>query len=87
MTDKPIEIKEYNVKVGDEQMDVFIPQSDDHSYNEYLEVAEIEKTKEQLKKRPPKEKGKASKSDISEVLKEKREFSRRKKSEFPRKYF
>ncbi len=83
-----MEIKRIEVKEGNKQMDVFIPQDPkDHSYNEYLEEAEIEKTREQLKKRPDKPVSKRSKGDIATELKERGEFNKRRKSDSPKKYW
>lgn len=83
-----LEFKKIEIKEGDKEMDVFIPQDPkDKSYNEYLEQAEVEKTKDQLRKRPPKPKSKVSKEEVSGELKERAEFDRRRKSDHPRKYY
>lgn len=83
-----MEVKKVIVEESGKKMDVFIPQDpDDHSYNEYLEEAEVEKTKDQLKKSPDKPTSKYSKEDIAGALKEHQEFVKRQKGEHSKKYF
>ena len=80
--DKPPEIKKITVKANDKEMDVFIPQSGDKSYDDYLEEAETEKTENELRKKPPRPESKMSKQEIGGALKEYQEFKKR-----GRKYF
>ncbi len=83
-----MEIKKVTVEESGKKVDILIPQDpDDHSYNEYLEEAEIEKTKDQLKKRPDKPKSKHSKEDITGALKEYQEFVKRQRGEHSKRYF
>lgn len=79
MPEKPPEIKKITVREGEHSMDVFIPQSDDRSYNDYLEEAEREKTSDELRKKPPKPPQKISDKDMGAQLREYQEFKERKK--------
>lgn len=72
-------IKTITVTEGERTMDVLIPQTNDKEYNDYLEVAEKEKTADELRKQPPKEKSKLSKSEKVEAIKEINEKRKRKK--------
>lgn len=76
--EKPPEVKKITVKEGEHQMDVFIPQSGDTSYDNYLEEAEREKTSEELKKKPPKPPQKVSDKEMGAQLREYHEFKERK---------
>jgi hypothetical protein len=80
--DRPPRIKKITVKSNEREMNVFIPQSNDDSYNKYLEEAETEKTTNELNKKPPRPTPKASKEEIAGALREYREFKKR-----GRKYF
>jgi len=80
-------MKEITIKHEDKEMTVLIPQSKDKSYDDYLEVAEREKTLDELKKRPAKVKSKESKEDIAGALKEYTEFKNRMKNGGIRKYY
>lgn len=77
----------FTVKEGDREMRVIIPGTGDKSYDEYLEQAEREKTRDQLQKLPPKPVRKTSKKEVGEALKEYREFLRRRREDVNPKYF
>jgi len=85
--DKIPEVREFTVKEGEHEMTVVIPESDDKSYDDYLEQAEREKTSAQLKKKPPKPTPKISDKDLSNIAREKLEFRERKRRGEIRKYF
>jgi len=70
-------VRNFTVKEGDHEMTVVIPESDDTSYDDYLEEAEREKTSAQLKKKPPKPEPKVSKEDLAGIAREKLLFRER----------
>ena len=72
--EKPPEIKRITVKEGEHETDIFIPQSEDRGYNEYLAEAETEKTSNELRKKPPKPEQKVSDKEMGELLRERAEW-------------
>jgi len=62
-------VKKITVTEGDKTQDVFIAGARDRQELEYLEVAEKEKTADELRKKEPKEKPKKSKEEVAERLK------------------
>lgn len=80
-------IKRKVIREGDREMILIIPQTGDLSYDAYLEEAETEKTKDQLKKKPPKPIATMSKKDVAGALKEYFEWLRRKKSGDIRRFY
>lgn len=80
-------MKTITVKHENKEMTVIIPATGDKSYDDYLEVAEREKTLNELKKRPDKPISKISKEDKSGVLKEFLEFRNRKRKGDMKKYY
>ncbi len=81
-----VEIKNVVVKENNHEMQVFIPQTGDKSYDDYIEEAEIEKTRDELRKKPHLKSNK-SKEDIKKALKELSDYRRRKRENVNRKYF
>lgn len=79
-------VDSYEVNVGDKKQTLIIPKTGDKSYDDYLVESEIEKTVKQLEKKPTKEKSKLSRSEISERLREYKDYNQRKK-EGKRKYY
>jgi len=73
-------LNRFTVKEGEHEMEVVIPRSGDLLYDRYLEEAEREKTKEQLRKKPPKVPATPqSKQDLAEATREMLEYRNRKK--------
>jgi len=62
--------KVLKVKHEDNEMTVIIPDTGDKKEMEYIEAAEREKTLNQLKKKPKREKSKVSNEDKAGVIKE-----------------
>ncbi|MCW4051509.1 MAG: hypothetical protein NWE89_17445 [Candidatus Bathyarchaeota archaeon] len=87
MPEKPPEIKQFRVKEGEHEMDVFIPQSGDKSYDDYLEEAEREKTSDELRKKTPKPPQKISDKDMGAQLREYQEFKERKERGEIKRYY
>ena len=85
--EKPPRIKKIKVAESGSEMNVFIPETGDKSYDDYLEEAETEKTKDQLKKKARKSKTIVSQEQIGGAIKEYQEWVRRKKRGDTRKYF
>ena len=82
-----MKLNTFKVKHKDREMEVIIPDTGDTAENAYLEEVEREKTLDQLKKSPPKEKSKLSKEEKKLAIKEiKRYQDRRKQNAIPR-YF
>jgi hypothetical protein len=77
----------YTVKENGLKQDIYIPESGDKIYDRDLAQAYIEKTKDQLRRKQIKASPKASKSDISGVLREVNEFMNRQKSDHKRKFY
>jgi len=67
------------VKENGRERTIFLPNTGDRSYDEALREAYVEKTRDELRKMPPKEKGNMSRQDIKEYLRERREFNEYKK--------
>jgi len=80
-------VEQFTVRENGKEMIVVIPKSDDSSYDRQLKEAQIEKTKEQLRKAPKKPAPKISVKERSEALREFNRFRKRKQSEFPKRYF
>ncbi len=70
--------KMVTVKHEDKEMQVIIPDTGDKAENQYLEEAEREKTLDQLKKKPAREKSKLSEEDKVAAIKEIQAFKKRK---------
>tara|TARA_Y100000310_G_scaffold144390_1_gene143648 strand:+ start:20889 stop:21164 length:276 start_codon:yes stop_codon:yes gene_type:complete len=70
----------FTVKHEDKEMQVIIPDTGDKSENEFLEVAEREKTLDQLKKRPAREKSKLSGEDRAGAIKEYNDWKKQRES-------
>ena len=83
--EKPPEIKRITVKEGEHETDIFIPQSEDRGYDEYLAEAETEKTSNELRKKPPKPEQKVSDKEMGELLRERAEWKQNRG--LNRKYF
>jgi len=71
-----IKINSFTVNVDGKSQQVFIPSSGDKSHDEYLEVAEREKTLDQLKRKPAREKSKVSAEDKAGAIKEMRDYKK-----------
>ena len=80
-------MKVFDVKHEDREMRVIIPDTGDRQENEYLELAEREKTLDQLKKKPKREKSKLSKQDQVEAIKELKTFKERRRRNTILRYF
>ena len=85
-------IKKITVDEGDKSQEVFIAmtpeEANDRSYVSDLVEGTVEKTKDQLKKKLPREKSKLSKQDQVESIKDVKKFNDAKKSRLGRpKYF
>ena len=72
--------KNITVKEGNREQILLVCPTDTKDEQDYLIEAEIEKTKNYLKKKPPKEKSKLSKSDQAGMIKEFIEFKERNKT-------
>ncbi len=77
----------FTIKEGDRERIVVIPDTGDKQENEYLEVAEREKTANELRKLPPRPVRKTSKAEVGGALKEYREFLLRKRDDVNPRYF
>jgi len=66
-------IKRLAIKEGDRQMDVFIPETGDKHWDEELEIAETERTRDYLKQER-KEKSKMPRKDVGKILKDYKEY-------------
>ena len=77
MPEKPPEIKKITVKEGEHETDVFIPQSGDTSYDNYLEEAEREKTSNELRSKPPKPPQKITDKEMGAMLREHAEWKQK----------
>ncbi len=80
------EINQFSVKHEGKETIVIIPKTGDRSYDEYLEVAEREKTLDELKKRKT-EKRTHSEKEVSAALKELSDFRKRKREGNIKKYY
>jgi len=84
-------MRRFTVKTEDREREVFIVGTEkemkDESYMNYLEVAEKEKTLDQLKKIPPRPQPTMSKKEIGKALKERLEFDKRKREGGIKKYY
>ncbi len=79
--------KQVDVQHEDKRMKVFYPDSGDKIETRDLEQFAIEKTTEDLRKQPPREKPKHSKTEVAEALKEYKKFQNRQKDTNKRKYY
>lgn len=79
--------KQFTVKHEDKEMQVIIPETGDKSYDDYLEEAEREKTLDQLKKKPPREKSKLSKEEQAVAIKDWRKYLDQKETRTVGRYF
>jgi len=83
----PMPTKTFVIKENGFERTIIIPQSDDRSYNDYLEEAYDEKTRDELRKKQPKPVARISREDIAGALKEyKASFDRRKQTGNPKYY-
>ena len=80
-------MKVFDVKHEDKEMRVIIPDTGDRQENEYLELAEREKTLDQLKKKPKRGKSKLSKQEQVEAIKEQIKHRDDKKGRSASRYF
>jgi len=86
MGKEKIELNDFTVKEGDREMQVVIPKSNDKVYDDYLELAEREKTADWLRKRPPKPEPKYSKKERAGIIREYSDFIKR-RNNGQKKYF
>ena len=70
-------MKNFTVKENGREMNVFIPDTGDPSYNEELALSSEEKTRADLKALPPKEQPNVTKKEVAEFLKEQKAFRER----------
>lgn len=75
--EKP-DVEVFDVQEGGYKMQVFIPKSDDPSYDRYLKEAETEKTRDELKRKPPKKQGNTE--ALTQSIRERIEFKNREKN-------
>jgi len=75
-------IKKMSVEEGDKKQDVIIAmtpeEANDRSYVEYLKESTEEKTKDQLRKKPPRETSKLSGKEKVDAIKDIREYGAKK---------
>jgi hypothetical protein len=85
------QVKKFTVEENGKKVDVVIGMTEeeakDKSYVDYLESGYTEKTKEQIRKQPPKPAPKASNEDIRGALREAIEYKRRRQMGGGKKYF
>ena len=79
--------KQFTVKHEDREMQVIIPDTGDKVEMEALEEIEREKTLDELKKKPKREKSKVSKEDKAGAIKDWRRYLDGKKTRTVGKYF
>lgn len=79
-------VRKLIVQEGGREMTILIPESGDKSHDDYLEEAELEKTKDELKKNP-KPKSIMPRGQIIGALKEYYEYLQRKKRDDTKKYY
>lgn len=79
--------KQFSVKHEDKEMEVIIPDTGDPVEMEVLEEIEREKTLDQLKKKPQREKSKLSKRDQAEAIKDYKRYKDDKKTRTVGRYF
>ena len=72
------QVEEVTVREGDHETTLIIPKSDDRQYDEYIKEAEIEKTREQLRNKPPRKSDPEKTKVLAEHIKEYQERLRRK---------
>lgn len=88
MADPVPKIDKIVVEENGRKMTIAIPRSGDSSYDSYLREAEIEKTREQLRKRGPKPEAKpGSVENLAGLMRERAEYNRRKLEGPNKKYF
>ncbi len=80
-------IRKIDVTENGQTTELFIPETGDKSYDDYIEEAETEKTRDELKHRLPREKPKYSKEEIGQALRDLSDFRRRKKESPNKKYY
>jgi len=85
-----VPVKKVVVEEDGKTQDVYIAMTDeeakDKGYTDYMDIVAQEETKDELRKKVPKQQPK-DKEHISGTLKEVSEYRRRRQSEFPRRYF
>lgn len=85
------QIKKITVEENGKKMDVIIAMTEeeakDKSYVDYMELAQREKTSEQLRKKPARPESKISDSDRRGAIKEAIAYRNRIQSDSPKKYF
>ena len=71
--------KELTIKENGKEMKVFIPGADQMDRHELEDIVQwqTEKTRDELRKAPPKEESKHSKKEVGEALKDYRDFQQR----------
>lgn len=79
--------KQFTVKHEDKEMQVIIPDTGDRQEMDYLEEAEREKTLDQLKKKPSKQKSRLSKEEQADAIKDWRKYLDQKKTRTVGRYF
>jgi hypothetical protein len=79
-------MSQFTVKENGREQTVIIPPTGDRSYDDYLVEAEYEKTTKELRSKPPPEKSKLARSEVSERLREYRDYNKRRASG-SKKYF
>jgi len=81
-----MELDKFTVEENGKKMEVIIPKTGDRSYDNYLKEAEIEKTKDQLRKKPDKVKS-HSNEEIKGALREYNDWKNKRDSGQTRKYY
>lgn len=68
------------VNEGGHSMEIFVPASKDKAYDKEIMEYQIEKTREQLRKKPAFKKADPHNKDVAGAIKEKMAFDKRKKA-------
>ncbi len=81
-------LHDFVVEENGHKMRVVIPKSDDKDYDDYLVEAETEKTRDELKHKPPPAPPKVgSREALVEQIKERQEYNRRREQGYTRRYW
>lgn len=86
MSDFPFETHKVVVSENGREQTIVVPKSDDKAYDDYIIEAETEKSRNELRKLPPKVVRREARETLAEQIKEYKAYTQR-KQEGGRKYY